>query len=38
MKKNEMSGVCSMYGGEEKYINGFGVETQGKEIIWMTQT
>jgi hypothetical protein len=33
-----MGGVCSTYGGEEKYIQGFGGETQGKEITWTTQT
>jgi hypothetical protein len=34
---NEMGGVCSMYGGEERYIRGFGGETQTKETIWNTQ-
>ena len=26
-----MGGVCSTYGGEERYIEGFGGETWGKE-------
>jgi hypothetical protein len=34
---NEMGGVCSMYGGEEWYIQGFGGETLGKKRIWKTQ-
>jgi len=25
--KNEMDGVCSAYGGEERYIHGLGGET-----------
>jgi len=27
IEKNEMSGACSMYGGEERHIQGFGGET-----------
>jgi len=34
---NEISGECSIYGGEEKYIQGFGGETLGKETTWKTQ-
>jgi hypothetical protein len=26
IKKNEMSGACSTYGGEERHIQGFGGE------------
>jgi len=29
--KNEMGKGCSMYGGEEKCIQGFGGETRDKE-------
>ena len=29
-----MDGVCSMYGEEEKGIQGFGGETSGKETTW----
>jgi hypothetical protein len=25
--RNEMSGACSMYGGEQNYVQGFGGET-----------
>jgi len=27
MEKNEMGWVCSVYGGEERHIQGFGGET-----------
>jgi len=27
IEKNEMGGACSVYGGEEKCIKGFGEET-----------
>jgi hypothetical protein len=27
IEKNEMGGACSMHGGEEKLIQGFGGET-----------
>ena len=30
-------GACSMYGGEERCIQGFGEETWGKETTWKTQ-
>jgi len=30
MEKNEMGGACSVYGGEERRIHGFGRETGGK--------
>jgi len=26
-----------MYGGDERYIQGFGGETSGKETTWETQ-
>jgi hypothetical protein len=26
IKKNEMGGACSVYGGEERHIQGFGGE------------
>jgi hypothetical protein len=32
-----MGGSCSAYGGEEKRIQGFGVETKRKETTWETQ-
>jgi hypothetical protein len=33
IKKNEIGGACSTYGGQERYILGFGAETLGKETI-----
>jgi hypothetical protein len=32
-----MGGACSSYGGEERRVEGFGVETWGKETTWKTQ-
>jgi hypothetical protein len=32
-----MSGACSGYGGEEKFIKDFGGETWGEEATWETQ-
>jgi hypothetical protein len=32
-KENEMGGACSTYLGEERYIQGFGGETSGKQNI-----
>jgi hypothetical protein len=32
IKKNEMGGTRSMYGREDRYIQGFGGESLGKEI------
>ena len=32
-----MGGECSMYGGEERRIQGFGGENLGKETIWKTK-
>ena len=37
MKKNEMGGACSMYGLEERFMQGFGGETWQKETTWKTQ-
>ena len=34
--KNEMDGACSLYGGDEKCIQGFGGETCGKETTLKT--
>jgi len=31
-----MGGACSAHGGEERRIQGFGGETQGKETTWET--
>jgi hypothetical protein len=35
--KNEMSGARSVYGKEQKRLQGFGRETWGKESTWVTQ-
>jgi hypothetical protein len=37
IEKNEMGGACSVYGGEERRIQGFGGETWEKDTIWETQ-
>jgi len=34
MKKNGMHGLCSTYGGEEKYIQSSVRESWGKEATW----
>jgi hypothetical protein len=34
IKKNEMGGVCSTYGREERCMKGFRGETWRKEITW----
>jgi hypothetical protein len=34
---NEMGEVCSMYGGEERCIQGFGGENLRKKRTWNTQ-
>jgi hypothetical protein len=31
IKKNEIGGICDMYGGEEISIYGFGGETRGQK-------
>ena len=33
IKKNEMGGTCSMYGGEERCIQGFGGKPEGKRPL-----
>ena len=41
IEKNEMGGACSMYGGEERCIQGFGGETEGKRSLrlrWQDNT
>ena len=37
IKKNEMGGTCSTYGGQERCIKNFGGQTRGKETTWKTQ-
>jgi len=37
IKKNEMGGTCSTYGGQERSIKDFGGKTRGKETTWKTQ-
>jgi len=36
IEKNEMGGPWSAYGGKERHIQGFGLETRGKETTWKT--
>ena len=36
IEKNEMSGSCRAYGGEERRVQGFGGETWGKEATLET--
>ena len=36
IKKNETGEACGMYGRQETCIQGFGVETRGKEATWKT--
>ena len=38
IKKNELGGARSTYGGDETYIQGSGGEAWRKETIWKTQT
>ena len=33
IKKHEMDGACSTYGGKEIFIQGFGGETKGKSPL-----
>jgi hypothetical protein len=35
--KNDVGGACSTYGAEDRYRQGFGGETRGKETTWKTQ-
>jgi hypothetical protein len=37
MEKNEMGGASSRYGGEEKWIQGFGGEASSNENTWNIQ-
>jgi hypothetical protein len=37
LMENQMDRACSMYVGEERYIQGSGVETWRKETTWKTQ-
>jgi len=37
IEKNKMGGACSVHGGEEKSIQGFGEENSRKETTWETQ-
>ena len=37
IKKIEIGGACSTYGGEERSIQGYGGETWGKKTTWKTQ-
>ena len=37
IKMTEMDRACSTYGGEERFIRGFGGETCGKETTWKPQ-
>ena len=37
IEKNEMGGVCSTYGREERCKQDFGGETSGRETTWKTQ-
>ena len=36
-KRNEMGGAYRSYGGKERSIEDFGMETWGKETIWKIQ-
>ena len=31
-----MGEACGTYGGQDRYTQGFGGETQGKETTWTT--
>jgi hypothetical protein len=37
ISKNEKGGPCSMYGGDERLLQGFDGETFGKGSSWKTQ-
>jgi hypothetical protein len=34
MKKNELGGTFSTYGGQERCVHGFDEETRWKETTW----
>jgi hypothetical protein len=36
IKKNKMGGAFGTYGRQKRYMEGFGVETWGKEATWKT--
>ena len=36
IKYNEMGGECGKHGGHDRYLEGFGGETWGKEATWKT--
>jgi hypothetical protein len=36
IEKNEMGGACGTCGRQERFMQGFGGETRGKEITWNT--
>jgi hypothetical protein len=36
IKKKEMGGACGMCEWQERFIQGFGQETWGKETTWKT--
>ena len=38
IKKNEMGGACSAFGGSERHVQDFGEETWGNETAGETQT
>jgi hypothetical protein len=37
LRRKEMGGACSAYGGEERRLQGFGGETWGKDTTCETQ-
>jgi hypothetical protein len=37
IEKNDLDGACSLYGGGERHVQGFGGETRGKETTGETQ-
>jgi len=37
IEKNEIGGLCSTYGGEQRCVHGFGGETGKKRTTWKTQ-
>jgi hypothetical protein len=37
IEKNEMGAACSAYGGDNRWIQGSGGETRGKETAWEIQ-
>ena len=37
IEKKEMGGTCSRYWGEERFVQGFDVETGLKDSTWKTQ-